>query len=105
MTVLAVHNGTALPEMPMGITLNTFLAFFTTFTKAAFMVPISEALSQWKWNLLVVDETKGQSRSLSTFGTLDSASRGIWGSWMVLRDFKWRCVLLSSGSSCMGGRR
>ncbi|KAK0753190.1 hypothetical protein B0T18DRAFT_385298 [Schizothecium vesticola] len=89
-TVLAVHNGKALPEMPIGITLNTFLAFFTTFTKAAFMVPISEALSQWKWNLLVVDETKGQSRSLSTFGTLDSASRGIWGSWMVLRDFKWR---------------
>ena len=81
--------------MPIGITLNTFLAFFTTFTKAAFMVPISEALSQWKWNLLVVDESKGQSRSLSIFGTLDSASRGIWGSWLILRDFKWRFVFCS----------
>ena len=37
---------------PMNITLNIFLAFFTTLTltKAAFMIAVSEALSQWKWN-------------------------------------------------------
>lgn len=49
--VLACYNDRPLPRLPMQITLNTFLAFFTTFTKAAFMIPISEALSQWKWNI------------------------------------------------------
>jgi len=71
----------------MQITLNTFLAFFTTFTKAAFMIPISEALSQWKWNIYA---SGLPSRPLADFQVLDAASRGVWGSWMLFRNFRWK---------------
>ncbi|KAK0636708.1 hypothetical protein B0T17DRAFT_88058 [Bombardia bombarda] len=74
----------------MNITLNTFLAFFTTFTKAAFMSPISEALSQWKWNIYTPNGQESKGRSLADFQVLDSASRGAWGNWTLIRNFKWR---------------
>ncbi|KAK1751795.1 hypothetical protein QBC47DRAFT_405814 [Echria macrotheca] len=88
--VLGAYNGRSLPKLPMNITLNTFLAFFTTFTKAAFMTPISEALSQWKWNLLTPGGPKRRQGTLSDFELLDSASRGTWGSCRLLGVFKWR---------------
>jgi len=72
----------------MNITLNTFLAFFATITKSSFMIPIAEALSQWKWNLFAAQ--RGQARSLADFQTLNAASRGTWGSWALVRRFKWR---------------
>jgi len=46
--VLAVYDGHLLPTLPMNITLNTFVAFFSTFAKSSFMIPVTEALSQWK---------------------------------------------------------
>jgi hypothetical protein len=90
--VLGAYDGRSLPQMPMNITLNTFLAFFTTFTKAAFMTPISEALGQWKWNLFSPGSSNTRGRPLADFQVLDAASRGTWGSWMLLRNFKWRFV-------------
>jgi hypothetical protein len=83
--VLAVFDGRALPNLPLNITLNTFLALFTTCCKAAFMVPIAEALSQWKWNIYA-----GSSRPLFDFQILDVASRGSWGSSMLIWHFKWK---------------
>jgi len=57
------------------------------------MTPITEAFSQWKWNLLTQKEGSTRTRSLADFEVLDSASRGTWGSWKVLRNFKWECEL------------
>ncbi|KAK0646425.1 hypothetical protein B0T16DRAFT_458346 [Cercophora newfieldiana] len=89
--VLGAYDGQSLPQLPLHVTLNTFLAFFTTLCKAAFMTPITEAFSQWKWNLLTQKENgQGRTRSLADFEVLDSASRGTWGSWKVLRNFKWQ---------------
>jgi len=68
------------------MTLNTFLAFFTTFTKAAFMNPVVECISQWKWNWF------HQDRSLVDFETFDKASRGVLGSVVLLKLLKWRHV-------------
>ncbi|KAH8881118.1 hypothetical protein GQ53DRAFT_610158, partial [Thozetella sp. PMI_491] len=45
--------------------------------------PVSEAMSQWKWNLF-----KGGERSLAYFGIIGEASRGTWGSYKLLRHLK-----------------
>lgn len=68
------------------MTLNTFLAFFTTFTKAAFMNPVVESISQWKWNWFSDDH------ALVDFDTFDRASRGVLGSILLLKLLKWRHV-------------
>ena len=91
--VLAAFDGKGLPELPMDITLNTFLAFFATFSKSSFTIPITEALSQWKWNLFAFSgQGSDQSRPLADFQIVNSASRGTWGSWLLLQRFKWRYV-------------
>jgi hypothetical protein len=71
----------------MGVTVNTFVAFFATFAKAAFMLPLGEAISQWKWNWYSDD------RQLSDFQLFDSASRGAWGSILLLLRLKHRYFL------------
>jgi len=86
--VLGAYNGRSLPTLPLHVTLNTFLAFFTTLCRASFITPITEAFGQWKWNLLTQDG-RGRTRTLADFEALDSASRGTWGAWKVLRNFKW----------------
>jgi len=90
--VLAVYDGHLLPTLPMNITLNTFVAFFSTFAKSSFMIPVTEALSQWKWNIFVSDRKTSHtpSRPLSHFQILNSASRGTWGSWKLFLSFKWK---------------
>ncbi|EEU38233.1 uncharacterized protein NECHADRAFT_76998 [Fusarium vanettenii 77-13-4] len=67
-----------LPDWPLSITLNSFLAFFTTLIKAAFMLPVSTAISQMKWSWFL------QDRPIYDFHILDQASRGLHGSLMLL---------------------
>ncbi len=80
--VLRGYDGNPLRTLPWSITLNTFLAFFTTLTRVTFMVSVLEALSQWKWNLL-----QQSDRPLRDFLLVDSASRTAWGSFLVLCRF------------------
>lgn len=92
--VLRSYDGRSLPKLPMSITLNTFLAFFTTLSKAAFMSPISEATGQWKWNILVPTHSrKEKRRHVHDFDVLDNATRATWGSWLVIWNFRWRYAL------------
>lgn len=77
---MRTFDGKALPTLPLSITLNTFLAFFTTLTKAAFMIAVCEALSQWKWNWFATRA----DRPLHDFQLFDDASRGAWGSLQLL---------------------
>ncbi|KUJ07908.1 uncharacterized protein LY89DRAFT_725615 [Mollisia scopiformis] len=88
-TVLRAYDGKALPNLPMSITLNTFLAFFTTLTKATFMLSVAEAISQWKWNML-----KNKERPLTDFLAVDSASRGMWGSFWIMGRFRMNHVAI-----------
>lgn len=55
------------------------------------MIPINEALSQWKWNAITPGNPhRRYTGTLYNFEVLDSASRGTWGAWRLLRNFKWR---------------
>lgn len=72
--VLSKFDQRSLPDWPFAITLNTFLAFFATLAKAAFMIPVSAAIAraQWTWFR--------RERPLHDFHVFDQASRGPWGS-------------------------
>ncbi|UPK97178.1 hypothetical protein LCI18_008113 [Fusarium solani-melongenae] len=81
--VLAHFDQKGLPDWPLSITLNSFLAFFTTLIKATFMLPVSTAISQMKWSWFL------QDRPIYDFHIIDQASRGLLGSFMLL----WRAHL------------
>jgi hypothetical protein len=79
--VLNQYNNQPLPEWPLGLTLNTAVALITTVLRSVTVVVICEAISQLKWNRFVTQE-----RRLSDLQVFDQASRGPWGSLlMVLR--------------------
>ncbi|KAK4186002.1 hypothetical protein QBC35DRAFT_465080 [Podospora australis] len=89
LVVLATYDDRELPSLPLHITLNTFLAFFTTFAKATLiMIPISEAMSQWKWNLFVSKNQGELGRPVSDLQVLNAASRGTCGSLKLLVSFR-----------------
>ncbi|KAK5654536.1 hypothetical protein OQA88_7165 [Cercophora sp. LCS_1] len=81
-TVLRVYGSRPLPSLPMNLTLNTFLAFFATFSKAAFMTLVAESLAQWKWNL-----ASTRHNTIHDFDLVDTASRGPWGAALMIRRF------------------
>ncbi|KID84994.1 hypothetical protein MGU_07787 [Metarhizium guizhouense ARSEF 977] len=76
--VLSKFNQQSVPDLPLKVTLNTMLSFLVTLAKAAFMFPVSIAISraQWSWFL--------QERPLYDFHVFDQASRGTWGSLVLL---------------------
>ncbi|KXH38439.1 hypothetical protein CNYM01_03580 [Colletotrichum nymphaeae SA-01] len=76
--VIASYDGHSLPKWPLTITLNTFLAFFTTLAKVAFMLSTSSALSQFKFTWFM------EPRPLYDFYVFDQASRGLLGSMKML---------------------
>jgi hypothetical protein len=77
--VLFYFDGRALPQWPMGLTLNGFISVFSGFAKSALLLPTCEAVGQLKWNWF-----REQSRSLIDFEIMDAASRGPWGSLVLL---------------------
>ncbi|KAA8574483.1 hypothetical protein EYC84_005942 [Monilinia fructicola] len=62
-----------------GITLNTLVSILSTAVKVFVLYSISESTSQWKW--LHFSE---QKRFLIDFDKIDAASRGPWGSFILL---------------------
>ncbi|KAL0935998.1 uncharacterized protein CTRU02_208213 [Colletotrichum truncatum] len=80
-----------LPEWPLGLTLNTVVALLATFARAAFIVPVSESLSQLKWLWF------RKERPLRDFQDFDAATRGPWGSLMLMKTTKgWSPSLIST---------
>ena len=83
--MLSKYDGTPVLRLPFNITLNAFLSFLASLTKASFMVPIAEAISQWKWNS---EKLYGVGRPISDFEIIDKASRGTIGSLSLMKHFK-----------------
>jgi hypothetical protein len=83
-SVLWYHDGKRQPEyLVTGITLNAYVSVFAAVSKAALLLPVSEAIGQLKW----VWFQKGAA--LWDFQLFDAASRGPWGATMLL--IKTRC--------------
>ena len=81
--VLFYFDGRELSEWPFSITLNAFIAIFAGFAKSALLVPTAEALGQLKW-----DWYRNKPKKMMDFEILDSASRGPWGSLVLLTRTK-----------------
>ncbi|KAB5566193.1 hypothetical protein GE09DRAFT_1284036 [Coniochaeta sp. 2T2.1] len=82
--VLSQADGKPPPHWALGITLNTLLAFLTSFAKVAFTLPIIEGLAHLKW----IWFTSPEGRSLGDFALFDNATKGPWGCLKLLLSFR-----------------
>ncbi|KFY10144.1 hypothetical protein V492_05157 [Pseudogymnoascus sp. VKM F-4246] len=85
--ILAKYEGKPIYNWPYKITLNTVIAVLATVAQVSLMVPVTSSVSQLKW--LWFNE---KPRPLVDFETIDSASRGPWGSLLLLgrlRSLHW----------------
>lgn len=79
--VLAHFNDRALPQWPYSITLNTIIALLTALANGTLAVPLSNGISQMKW-----DRFKQDRAPLTDLDLFDQASRGPLGaSRLILR--------------------
>lgn len=76
---LRLHQDKPLPQWPLGITINALIAIFGVLLKAGLIVPLSEGISQLKWQWF-----QKQPRKLIDMDDFDVASRGAWGSFLFL---------------------
>lgn len=81
LAVLFKANDLALEAWPLWIQPNSLIAVFTTVGKSAMMVPIASCISQLKWR-----HFEQRANRLNHLQLLDEASRGPWGSLMLLAD-------------------
>jgi hypothetical protein len=82
--VLSQADGRPPPQWALGITLNTLLAFLTSFAKVAFTLPIVEGLAQLKW----IWFTSPAAKPLADFAVFENATRGPWGCIKLLFRFR-----------------
>ena len=85
--VLLILKDEKLPRWPLGLTLNAYIAVLSKVAGAALLLPVSEALGQLKWSWF-----QGDSKKMWDFEIFDNASRGPWGSIMLLIRTKGRYV-------------
>ncbi|KAE9986975.1 hypothetical protein EG328_004107 [Venturia inaequalis] len=71
-----------IPEETSSISFNAFIAIFSGMAKAALLLPTTEALGQLKWHWFQ------QENQLIDFEVIDAASRGFWGSALLLLKSK-----------------
>jgi hypothetical protein len=83
--ILVVLDNHPLSKWPFGLTIINVL---TKVASAALILPISEAIGQLKWSWFYGK----QSRDVIDFEIFDKASRGAWGSFLLLCHTKGRSL-------------
>jgi len=78
--ILIVYKNDRIPNWPLGLTLNAYISVLSKIASAALLLPVSEALGQLKWSWF--QGTKSQK--MWDFEIFDNASRGPWGSMLLL---------------------
>lgn len=76
---LIFYQNKKIPNWPSSLTLNAFIAILSKISGAALILPVSEALGQLKWSWF-----QGHSKTMWDFEIFDNASRGPWGSFLLL---------------------
>ncbi|KAH0428466.1 hypothetical protein CcaCcLH18_09024 [Colletotrichum camelliae] len=76
--ILFIYQGQPLPKWPEYLSINSLMAIFTAVFKASLIMPVAEGLGQLKW------EWFSQPRRLADVVLFDDASRGPWGSLMLI---------------------
>ncbi|KAF1966752.1 hypothetical protein BU23DRAFT_485768 [Bimuria novae-zelandiae CBS 107.79] len=92
--VLYIYRNQPLPRWPLNITLGAYISVLAKVSTAALLLPVSEALGQLKWIWFHVKRDKSeQSKKLWDFELFDNASRGPWGSFVLM--LRTKCASLS----------
>ena len=92
--ILSFYDGKKQPShVVKGITLNAFIAVFSAIARAAMILHVSECIGQLKWIWFK------KERKLADFLAFDNASRGPWGSFVLLGTTMCRQVVLPSIST------
>ncbi|KAI0011043.1 hypothetical protein F4779DRAFT_626726 [Xylariaceae sp. FL0662B] len=76
---LLLHADRPLPSWPFSITVNALISVLATISTSALLVPVTGTIGQRKWHWL----SSGNHR-LSDLELYDEASRGPWGSLLLL---------------------
>jgi hypothetical protein len=71
----------------IGLTLNAYISILSKLAGAALLLPVSEALGQLKWSWF-----QQNSKQMWDFEIFDNASRGPWGSLLLLIRTKGRAL-------------
>jgi hypothetical protein len=83
--VLLYYDDKPGPKWQFGITVNSILSWTSTIAKSAMLIPISDGLSQMKWIWFTE-----RDRDLADMDYFDEASRGPYGSLLLLLRLKAR---------------
>jgi hypothetical protein len=78
-TTLLKFDGKLVLKWESAVSIGTFISILSGFVKSALLLPTAEALGQLKW-----DWFKRSKNKMMDFETFDSASRGAWGSFLLL---------------------
>ncbi|KAI8635246.1 hypothetical protein F5Y19DRAFT_5090 [Xylariaceae sp. FL1651] len=90
--LLSKANGLRLRSWALPIQPNSLISVLTTIAKTAMMVPVAACLSQLKWRHFL-----RRPNPLDQFQIMDDASRGPWGSFVLLtRAFKIRALIATA---------
>jgi hypothetical protein len=89
--VLKVYDGHAIPQLPLGITLNTTVSLIAAVSKTALLLVASTTMSQLKW--LWIHKS---SRRLQDLQAFDEASRGPWGALTLLQHSRFSVASLGA---------
>ncbi|KAF2866136.1 hypothetical protein BDV95DRAFT_456351, partial [Massariosphaeria phaeospora] len=95
--LLIVFKNKSVPSnMLFGLTLNDCISTLSKIASAALLLPASEALGQLKWSWFQGD----RSKKVWDFEIFDNASRGPWGSFLLLARTRGR-TLAALGAAVM----
>ncbi|KAL5372495.1 hypothetical protein DPSP01_013457 [Paraphaeosphaeria sporulosa] len=86
--MLGFHQNGRIPKWPLGLTLNAYISVLSKVASAALLLPVSEALGQLKWSWF----QGARSKKMWDFEIFDNASRGPWGSFLLLVRTKGRSL-------------
>lgn len=86
--MLLKYQDKRIPNWPLGLTLNAYISVLAKIASAALLLPVSEALGQLKWSWFQGDNSK----KMWDFEIFDNASRGPWGSLLLIIRTKGRSL-------------
>ncbi|KAL5404698.1 hypothetical protein PMIN03_008966 [Paraphaeosphaeria minitans] len=86
--MLLRYQDKRIPRWPLGLTLNAYISVMAKIASAALLLPVSEALGQLKWSWFQGDNSK----KMWDFEIFDNASRGPWGSLLLIVRTKGRSL-------------
>ncbi|KAK4128919.1 hypothetical protein N657DRAFT_668058 [Parathielavia appendiculata] len=96
--VLKTYDGRGLADWPLTVSLNTLIAFLAAICQVALIVPLTEGLSQLKWNSFARGE-----KPLADFQTFEDAKRGPVGSAMLLCRRRGRALGMTAATALLTG--